>query len=435
MKPKPKSPKPQGNVARTALLLTGLCSLALVGFVWMFGRPPSRTRGSSTINQSTLERFSADELEKLLKLPQRSQVAADASFEVDAWTQRIDKALQSLNEQFPSDAEAAHLTGLIQSRLKRTQLAEPALKRAVELAPGNAEMRLDLAELLAQLGREEDALVWLREVTTTSASPEFLSKLGDCQVRLGQLDLAAETFAKALESSPKTITLWIKQGEVQLQQQAYEACEASVRKALELDANNIQAWTLLGRVLTLLKRTDQAKEAIARTAELKKASLGQPSDMTLDESTAKVYGAAFRSLAILLQTKANTDQANSMFALGLQADPEDWLALGKWAALLRKLGELEQAATFERRLIVAQPEEIAHYQNLANLSMELGRPREAEAALRLACLKLPGNGQCRLMLARFLVFLNKPNEAVKFAQAAHELLNSEESAQLLNTLH
>ncbi len=86
----------------------------------------------------------------------------------------LDTALTALQRDLPDDAQAQHLYGVAQMRLKRTQLAEPALKLAVEKAPKDWQMRIDLADLLMQLGRNAEALELLKLKTTDSPAPQFL---------------------------------------------------------------------------------------------------------------------------------------------------------------------------------------------------------------------------------------------------------------------
>ncbi|MFO0941156.1 MAG: hypothetical protein U0930_10340 [Pirellulales bacterium] len=102
------------------------------------------------------------------------------------------------------------------------------------------------------------------------------------------------------------------------------------------------------------------------------------------------------------------------------------------ANLFRRASQFEEAAQLMRKAIRMQPTDYSHYQNLANLSMEQKKPNQAEAALRLAGLALPESGQAKLTLARFLLLVNKPSEAIKPAQAAKRLLNSDEAEEVLS---
>lgn len=423
---------------RWAALLV-LASSVLIGS-WLFvsaksGRERAADRATQrSPSRDSLAALTADELETFLKLPDPVSPESKATMDVEAWTNKLDEALQAFDKDLPNDAQAKHLHGLIDSKLKRTQLAEPRLRQAVELAPDNLEMKLDLSDLLTQLGRDNEALTILKSCEQPSLSASYWARLGDCQDRLGQLDDAAASFASAVATDAQNAEAWLKLGKTQIQQQKWAESEQSIRKAIELEAGNVDAWTHLGRVLSLQKRPDEAKTALARARELttsKPANASESFETAHAQSMTKVIGSAYRSLALLYQAKGNANKAHAMFRQTMEADPSDWVALGKWAALMRGLGEFEQAAQLHKQLVKRDPTEAAHYQNLANISMELNRPRDAEAALRLACLRRPSDGNSHLLLARFLLLTNKPAEAIEPAQAAAKLLDSDEAKRLV----
>lgn len=423
---------------RWATLLV-LASALLMGSWLLVNSKSGRERAPNKAMQrfptrDSLATLTADELETFLKLPRAVPQDSQATMDVEAWTNKLDEALQAFDRDLPNDAQAEHLHGLIDSKLKRTQLAEPRLRKAIELAPDNLEMKLDLSDLLMQLGRDDEALTILKSCGPPPLPVSYWARLGDCQDRLGLLDDAAMSFASAVATDAQHTEVWLKLGKTQLQQQKYAESEQSLRKAIELEAGNVDAWSHLGRVLSLQKRPDEAKAALARARELttsKPANSSESFETAHAQSMTKVFGSAYRSLALLYQAKGDTNKAHAMFRQTMEADPTDWVALGKWAALMRGLGEFEQAAQLHKQLVKRDPMEAAHYQNLANISMELNRPRDAEAALRLACLRRPGDGNSHLLLARFLLLTNKPAEAIEPARAAAKLLDSDEAKQLV----
>lgn len=386
-------------------------------------------------SRDSLAALTADELDAFLKLPSGVSPDSKATMDVEAWTNKLDEALRAFDRDLPNDAQAEHLHGLIDSKLKRTQLAEPRLRKAVELSPDNLQMKLDLSDLLTQLGRDDEALTILKSSGPPPVPGSYWVRLGDCQDRLGLLDDAARSFASAVATDAQNAEVWLKLGKTQLQLQKYAESEQSLRKAIELETGNADAWSQLGRVLSLQKRPEEAKTALTRAREVttsKPVSSSESFEAAHAQSMAKVIGSAYRSLALLYQAKGNTNKAHAMFQQAMEADPTDWIALGKWAALMRGLGEFEQAAQLHKQLVKRDPMEAAHYQNLANVSMELDRPRDAEAALRLASLRRPSDGNSHLLLARFLLLTNKPAEAIEPARAAAKLLDSDEAKRLVD---
>ncbi len=261
------------------------------------------------------------EVKEEVKLPEPEPLVEITSVDMENWSARLDATLGQLNAQLKDDAQVAHLTGLINLRLKRSQLAEPALRRAVQLAPNDQEMRSDLAEQLMQLGRDDEALNVLQSLPGSELmSAKYASQLADCQLRLGLLDEANQVLASALQKDPRSSTLWLLLGKTQLQLESYADSEASVRQALANDQSNVEAWLALGQALNLQQRKEEAKSAAAKAAELKRAQPPvAPFERAHAQEMSKVYGSAFRSMALLYQTKGDTAKANTMFAAAMEA--------------------------------------------------------------------------------------------------------------------
>ncbi len=185
----------------------------------------------------------------------------------------MDEACATLTSNYPGDAKAEHLYGLIQLRLKRTKSAEPLLRRAVELSPDNLQMRADLADLLLQLGQDEEALRVLLAAnamkTPSIGSLQYYLLLADCQARIGDLESSEATLVLATQVAPTDDAAWLRLAKVQIQQRKAERAESSVRKALQQNASNAEAWQVLHQTLKLQRREQESKEALERWKKLK----------------------------------------------------------------------------------------------------------------------------------------------------------------------
>lgn len=433
--------KSKGMLLRILVLVV----LAVVGsFVWRgyLGTEfvPNRSETDDAVASNSdlsIENLSDDQLETRLKLPPALAFQKEASEnDTNRLAELIEDEIQSLRRTYPNDAHAEHLHGLFLLRLKRTKLAEPSLRRCVELAPNNQQMRIDLADLLGQLGRDYEALRVLEDYPASSPlTIDFLWKLGDFQLRFGEIEASEKTLLSAVQLAPMQPAMRAQLGKIQLQQNKVDEAKENAKKAIELEPTEPENWLLLNRIATMQKQTEEAHHALTRWRSLKeKADLVQPKkpfEIQHPESMAKVFGSAFRSLAILHQAKGNLPTANAMFERALEADPQNAVTLADWAGLQRQVGNYDKAAELNRRLLRLKPLEVVHYQNLANISMELNLPLDAEAALRLACLRIPTNGNCQLLLARFLLLAEKPEEAVAPARRAVQMLRNSEAETVL----
>jgi tetratricopeptide (TPR) repeat protein len=221
-----------------------------------------------------------------------------------------------------------------------------------------------------------------------------------------------------------------------MQLQKYEAAKSSVLRACDLDANDSENWLVLSSILRLQQQPDEAGKSLQRWKDLNErhATLAPADrDLTVEHanSMARVFASIYRSMAVVYQSKGQLDKSQTCFQQSLAVYHNDAQALAGLAALHRRVGNLVKAVESNRKLLQIQPNEHAHYQNLANLAMEMGRPDVAEAVLRLACLRMPQNGTSYLTLARLLLLLKKNPQALQAAQLAHDKLRNAEAAELL----
>ena len=427
----------------TIVLVLGLLALS-VSRGWLFGTTAeSRDRSTDRVTSAqSLEGLTIEELEDKLAIPAMNDIPEPSkTIDIDAWTAQLDEACAGLKSSYPSDAKAEHLYGLIQLRLKRTKSAEPSLRRAVELSPANLQMRADLADLLMQLGQDEEALRVLLAANATEkpsvTSLDYYLLLADCQARNGDLESSEATLVLATQLAPRDAAAWLRLAKVQLQQRKSAETESNVRKAIELNSSNAEAWQVLHQALKLQRREDESKAALEQWNKYKSQARVRDATTFDDEmasSMTKIFGSCFRSLAVVYQSNGNKEIAQSMYQRAILANPRDTSAILGWANMLRSTGDFRSAIELNRRLVRLQPEDYFNYQNFANLSMELSRPRDAEAALRLACQRMPENGNAHLALANFLLFLNKPGEAKAPANRAKQLLGTSESESLVNRI-
>lgn len=447
--PKPKSSKRIERMAATAprrsslgYLLALLAVVASIAFLLRSIQFQSST-GEDLTEQAamqapneSLDSKSADALARLLQIPEAKPVSTATANEIETWTTILDQTLARMQRDYPNDAQVMHLHGLVQGRLKRTKLAEPSLRRCVALAPQDLQMRIDLADHLSQLGRDDEALSVLEEIDKgTALTSDYLNALGNCHTQLGQLEAAEKSYRLSLDNNSRQPDVWVRLGKVQLQLQKASASEQSARTAIESLPEDSEAWLLLGQALALLGRPEESRSSIEKSQEFSETRWRVAQrDLDGEHSTAmsKVLCSSFRSAAILYQSKGHAQRAQELYEQSHRVDANDSLTLINWSALLRRIGTLDRAIDIHRQLVKLQPHEPAHYQNLANIFMTLDRPIEAEAILRLCGLNQPENGNSQLLLARFLLLLNKPREAIGPARNAVAILDTPESRDVLS---
>jgi cytochrome c-type biogenesis protein CcmH/NrfG len=428
-----------------------ICFLSILFVVtagWYFstGRSSAdRIQPRASAKATIVQRRTAEELEAFLQLPQVEKNKLPA-LDTQYWTERTDEAIGKLRQELPDDVLASHLCGLINLRLKRTELAESSFRHCVKLDPNNLNVKLDYANLLVQHGRDHEALQQL-QTDPNSVKPTFayLVQTGILQDRLGLLDEAEATFLQASNLVTEDADLWVRLGKVQLQLRKFAQSESAARRALVINHQDREALNLLHRALLMQKKKSEAAEVLVQLKQppsvAQHAQHGQHAQhapharvsYAEQHSTEMraVFGGVFRSLGTLYQAKQRTSEALQFFETAAELDPNNVMTLGSWAALLNKQQNHSKNAEISRLLIRLEPNNFAHYQSLSVSAMHLQQTEQAQAALELACLRFQDNGQAHLALAKLLLFLNKPVAAVEPSKRAAQLLATPEALTML----
>ncbi len=146
----------------------------------------------------------------------------------------------------------------------------PALQKATELLPDNAEAHSNLGVALNDLGQLNNAVASYRRAL--EIKPDFAeahSNLGNALRDLGQLDNAVASYRRALEIKPDYADAHSNLGNALKDLGELEDAVASYRRALEIKPDYAQAHNNLGNALQDLGQLDNAVASYRRALEIK----------------------------------------------------------------------------------------------------------------------------------------------------------------------
>ncbi len=148
------------------------------------------------------------EFEAALKInPRYTQALAELA---SMWTMngQSAKALARLQEHSAAnrdDADAHLLLGTVARRLRDYAKAEPALVRAAELAPANAQTRIQLGGVYQDQGRQDLAIQQYEQALRLEPrSSGILALLGTARLRKGDVETARKNFQQGLAIDPNS---------------------------------------------------------------------------------------------------------------------------------------------------------------------------------------------------------------------------------------
>jgi tetratricopeptide (TPR) repeat protein len=294
---------------------------------------------------------------------------AQASLAQGHGEQALEQAL-ALTKLAPQAPDAHQLLGVAAAQAGQHALAEQAFGRALQLAPGHAELLCNRAAMRQQQGRLREALLDLRQATAAQPSLARAWRLrSDLALSLDETAEARESSQRCVALQPRDALAWQSLAYVLRHDGDAEAAEQALVRSIELAPHRPEPWVSLGATRRILGRPDDALRCYARAAELGY----QEPDLLHAACGAWVdQGDVGRALALAEQLVARHPD----FAPG-HATLADlhWEHTG--AADADPLGRLIDAAR-------AAPGNQALWQACASKLLRAGRPAEALALIQAA---------------------------------------------------
>jgi len=221
--------------------------------------------------------------------------------------------------------------GVVLERQNQPELAMAAYRRAVELKPTYDAAMVNLAILLSDDGRFDEA-----------------QQLADRARELDVANPSAHFIAATLSGHRRE----------------WGPAAAGYREVLRLDASNVVALVGLGKASALLGRPDEARSSFERALEL------DPEDA----------GANFHLGTML--AAADPEAARLHLERALRTDPEHEDAHNNLGAILLEHGRAADAESHFRQAIALSPGRPNFHYNLGLAYKALARPVDAERAFR-----------------------------------------------------
>lgn len=245
-------------------------------------------------------------------------------------------------------APALHGLGVACFQLGRRADARELVRRAVALAPGNAEYHNNLGTILAAGRQLEEAMVCHhRALTLAPDFPEAHNNLGNALREFGRFDEALACFDRALALRPGYAEAALNRGNVLRDRRDPIAAVAAYRLAVSLNPGLADAHNNLG---TALKELGQWPEALA----------AYESALALAPDAARIHynlGTARYQVGQLDGARRSLEEA----LMRQPAFPEALLNLGNIA---KDQGRLADAQALYRAALTQRPDFTGAHSNL-----------------------------------------------------------------------
>ncbi|PQA89022.1 tetratricopeptide repeat-containing sulfotransferase family protein [Hyphococcus luteus] len=304
------------------------------------------------------------------------------------------KGYRAALEAAPEDAEVNSLVGLALTHLHRFDEAGPYLEKAVKAEPKEAGFRLNRLEWLEQTGQTDPALEEIEALLELDPElPRIWEKLGDLCVRKGKPGAATDAYLEALRRAPGSYPLMMKFARAHAGYRNFKAARQVLEEAAQYgprDENYLELYSFvlgaLGDIETLAALSREWTERAPQSAPAWRAL----SQAAYERGRYREAVAAFRKAMDLSGRDADRLAAYGRICLSALEFDEARAALGEAESLdanhaemlaakgllLTYEGRFEDAETYCRRCLAANPSFAGAYTQLSRLTG--GRMSEAE---------------------------------------------------------
>jgi tetratricopeptide (TPR) repeat protein len=277
-----------------------------------------------------------------------------------------------------------------------------------------------------------------------------------CAVALAQDHTTVRHYKERIDDQPPEIA----QAEDAIQKNDFTGAETLLKKALDKDPNNYQAWFDFGFVLNHLGRVEDSihayRQSVAAKPDvfetnlnlglmlarfnspeaerfLRAATTLKPTGHSADEHVEEGQARAWLALAHLLESTKPDDalQAYRKASELTPKDPEPHLSAGLLHERQKEFSDAE--AEYKQVLALdprsTDPSSTEAAIGLTNIYMKSGRLGDAEPLLRRLATERPDDAGIHLQLGRVLAAQGKKDDAIAEMQAALKLTPNDSEAQ------
>ncbi len=246
-----------------------------------------------------------------------------------------------------------------------------------------------------QQGNDQQALALCQQVLTLAADDvAALSLLGKLELKAGRLEQAAGWLERAVQVRPSSVDL-CNLGVVYFRQRALERATEALRRALQLDANNVDAVWNLGLVLVDSGDVEQGLTFLIRATGRRPESL------------------AFQlTLGNVLLAAERVEQAVHYFRQALALEPTNVELSYRVLATLVRSDRLVEAEGLARWLVKEHPRDAEREIGLGRVLAKQRKFSEAIAVFHHALALDPANISVTTPLVEALAALGRVDETL-----------------------
>jgi len=180
----------------------------------------------------------------------------------------LEDGMKAVPAGTPSSVAALLLRAEILGALERPAEARVSYEEVRQRDPKSPVALAGIGKSMLDEGKHADAVEFLRAAIPQVPPQESLYLLlAEAHSGLGQTDEAGEAVTKGVEALPKSVELWVRQGELAVARQAWPEAASAIAHALALQPAGVEILLRAGFVATRLEHPNEALAFYERATE------------------------------------------------------------------------------------------------------------------------------------------------------------------------
>ena len=314
---------------------------------------------------------------------------------------------QKITELAPKDPNAWVWLGRLQSASQKTDDAEKAFRKALDLEPDNEDGLTGLATVLGIKGDGNGAAALLKRAAEKDPSAESLTRLADAYEQMKEYGLAADTLRRALESNPPNgAELERKMAMFLISAERYDDALAAYQDLVGDDPMDADSYLRMSQLYRQKRDLVKAREASDKAKAIDPNSIEIKLNETYILQTEGKAAEAIENLRSILQQSQRPsytpDQVNGRAQLLEQL------------AVMQLLTDQTQAAVDSYRQIATLDAARAPHASASIIAAFMGSKEftKAQEEADAAAKKFPNDREVRVSRASLLAEMGKTDAAV-----------------------
>ena len=239
---------------------------------------------------------------------------------------QAEQICQQILRDYPQDAEALHMLGVIAYQVGESKIATGLISQAIEIDSNQYVFFNSLGAALQKQGSLEESIqAYQQAIQIQSGDADSYSNLGVALQEQGSLEESIQAYQQAIQIQPNHPEAYNNLGVVLKEQGRLEESIQAYQKSIEIQPKSAEAYHNLGNVLREQGSLEESIEAYQQAIQI------QPD-----------YAEAYSNLGNVLREQGSLEESIEAYQQAIQIQPGSAETHNNLGLILLLLGDFHQ---------------------------------------------------------------------------------------------